>query len=75
MAKTPRGGKRGAIGGKKATGKPADGKGKGGRKSTGQYNALSPSAKQQVQMRDCIARGPHDKNCICNGTGKIKTIK
>jgi hypothetical protein len=73
MAKTPRGGKSGAIGGKRAGGGSGKEKGRGGRKPTGRYDALPPKTK--TVETDCIARGPHDKSCICGGTGKIKTVK
>lgn len=73
MAKNSRGSRRGAQQGKRAGREGAKETGRGGRKPTGRYDALPPRTK--TVETDCIARGPHDKSCICGGTGKIKTVK
>ena len=53
--------------------------GKGSKRTVRQPVARSgkPLPKVQKQMVEtaCISRGPHDKSCLCGGTGKIKTLK
>lgn len=72
MARNQRGARQGAQQGRRAKSEGKE-KGRGGRKPTGRYDALPPKTK--TVETDCIARGNHDKSCICGGTGKIKTVK
>lgn len=75
MAKSSRGSRQGAQSGSRAKGESKGGSGrKPGRPQDARYE-LKGAARKQARDTPCIARGRHDKDCICGGTGWIKTIK
>ena len=74
MAKSSRGSRQGAQKGERAKSDSKGGSGKPGRPSKDKYELRGAARKQAVDT-PCIARGKHGKDCICGGTGKIKTIK
>jgi hypothetical protein len=73
MARNTRGSSQGAQKGSRAKGEPKGGRGRAGRRTGDKYTALPPKTK--TEETPCIARGRHGKDCICGGTGKIRTVK
>ena len=74
MAKSSRGSRQGAQKGERAKSEGRGGRDRAGRPQGDKYE-LKGAARRQAVDTPCIARGKHDKDCICGGTGKIKTIK
>jgi len=72
MARDQRGNKKGALSGKRSSGKTAAGKSRIGRRTP--YKLTSDQEKQ-AEVVACPSRGPHDRDCICGGAGTIKAIE
>lgn len=74
MARNSRGSRQGAQKGERAKSSSKGTGSKPGRPQGDKYE-LKGAARRQAKDTPCIARGKHDKDCICGGTGFIKTIK
>lgn len=59
------------MGGSRASSGSRAGGGKAGRKPDYKY-PLKGKAARAAEDVPCPARGKHDADCICSGTGKVK---
>jgi hypothetical protein len=71
MARNQRGQRQGAQQGSRAKGA-----GKGGDPKPGKPSRYSGTARVRgAEWGPCPARGKHDRDCICGGTGRVQVSK